>query len=80
MYSKVLRLCGLGALEFDFAANEDDSDPVAEGRRLLERERRRRSEAFEMRNREILVVEAHDQNSTSLSRPLTSWATPPGSA
>lgn len=77
VYSKIVGLCGLGALEFEFTGYGDDSDPTVEGRRILDRERRRRSEAFEMRTPR---VEADGHVTTSLSRPLTSWAAPPSPA
>lgn len=46
VYSRLVQLCGLEALEFEWAppSSSDTNDLLAEGRRLIERERRRRSE------------------------------------
>jgi len=46
VYSRLVQLCGLDALEFEWvpSTSVDSSDLQAEGRRLVERERRRRSE------------------------------------
>lgn len=46
VYSRLVQFCGLEALEFEWAPSDSSAadDLLAEGRRLLERERRRRSE------------------------------------
>lgn len=47
VYSRLVQLCGLDALEFEWAPTDttgEAGDLLTEGRRLVERERRRRSE------------------------------------
>merc|ERR1712226_501740 len=45
VYSRLVQFCGLDALEFECAPpSSDTNDLLAEGRRLIERERRRRAE------------------------------------
>lgn len=65
-YSRMVQLCGLDALEFEWAppAGADSGDLLTEGRRLIERERRRRSE-------DRSLLELHDQSENGrVSIPL----------
>eukprot|EP00929_Paragymnodinium_shiwhaense_P030693 TRINITY_DN17350_c0_g1_i1.p1 TRINITY_DN17350_c0_g1~~TRINITY_DN17350_c0_g1_i1.p1 ORF type:complete len:639 (-),score=90.56 TRINITY_DN17350_c0_g1_i1:159-2027(-) len=57
IYSRLVQFCGLDALEFDWALSQptDANELLAEGRRLVERERRRRSE-------ERSLLEMHERN------------------
>lgn len=57
VYSRLVQFCGLDVLEFEWAppASGDTGDLLTEGRRLIERERRRRSDdrcLMEMQDRE----------------------------
>eukprot|EP00415_Alexandrium_ostenfeldii_P002519 UN2519 len=72
VYSRLVQLCGAAAglvgldfLEFEWAAptSADSSDLLAEGRRLIERERRRRSE-------DRGLMELHDRTETRRTFPL----------
>eukprot|EP00415_Alexandrium_ostenfeldii_P000027 UN0027 len=65
VYSRLVQLCGLDFLEFEWAAptSADSSDLLAEGRRLIERERRRRSE-------DRGLMELHDRTETRRTFPL----------
>merc|ERR1719333_1937183 len=68
VYSRLVQLCGLNALEFEWSppASSDASDLLTEGRRLIERERRRRSE-----DRSLLELhERTDPESGRRSIPL----------
>jgi hypothetical protein len=53
VYSRIVSCLGLAALEFDWAPALDSEDPLAEGKELIERERRRRVEeaALELQRR-----------------------------
>merc|ERR1719436_1278761 len=44
VYSRIVRCLTLGTIDFELAAGAGGEDPLAEGRRLVERERRRRAE------------------------------------
>jgi hypothetical protein len=48
VYSRVVSCLGLSALEFDWSPSLDSQDPFAEGKELIERERRRRAEETAM--------------------------------
>lgn len=63
VYPKLVHLCGLDGLEFELAsrAATDTSDLLAEGRRLVERERRRRSE-------DRSLLEMHERTDTESGR------------
>jgi len=65
VYSRLVQLCGLDALEFEWAppTSTDSSDLLAEGRRLIERERRRRSE-------DRSLMELHDRAENRRTIPL----------
>ena len=57
VYSRLVQFCGLDVLEFEWAppASDDTGDLLTEGKRLIERERRRRSEdrcLLELQDRE----------------------------
>jgi len=65
VYSRLVHFCGLDILEFEWAppSNADVSDVLLEGRRLVERERRRRSEAQSL-------IEMQERVGTGQSVPL----------
>merc|ERR1712187_861965 len=65
VYSRLVQLCGLDALEFEWAppASSGASDLLAEGRRLIERERRRRAE-------DRSLLELHDRNDSEGPRSI----------
>ncbi|CAK0860273.1 unnamed protein product [Prorocentrum cordatum] len=68
VYPKLVHYCGLDGLEFEWASRmaTDTNDILAEGRRLVERERRRRSE-----DRSLLEMhERTDPESGRRSIPL----------
>merc|ERR1719230_647202 len=45
IYSRVIQVCGLGSLEFEWAPDRPEhEDTVLEGQQLVERERRRQGE------------------------------------
>lgn len=47
VYSRIVRCLSFGAVDFEFAPGGEAEDPQAEGRQLIERERRRRAEERE---------------------------------
>jgi len=65
VYSRLVHFCGLDILEFEWGsrASTDASDVPSEGRRLVERERRRRCEA-------LALVEMQERVGTGQSVPL----------
>jgi len=67
VYSRLVQLCGLDALEFECAppTSTDTSDLLAEGRRLVERERRRRSE-----DRHLLELTERGESHSSSRRTI----------
>jgi len=66
VYSRVVQLCGLDSLEFEMSAAVNSTTPddvLTEGRRLIERERRRRVE-------DRSLLEMQDQPSSAGTIPL----------
>eukprot|EP00439_Symbiodinium_sp_Y106_P055752 s409_g7.t1 len=61
VYSKIVQSCGLESLEFDGSMAPDSSEVSAEGRRLVERERRKRSEDPD-RCLQLELNERHDES------------------
>ncbi|CAE7293015.1 unnamed protein product, partial [Symbiodinium natans] len=59
VYSKIVQTCGLESLEFDGSMAPDTTEVAAEGRRLVERERRKRSED---RSLQLELNERHDES------------------
>jgi len=58
IYSRIVRCLTLGTIDFEIATGGGGEDPLAEGRQLIERERRRRAEesSLELPARERLAI------------------------
>lgn len=69
VYSRVVHCLGLSLLEFEWSATEDGEDPHAEGKELIERERRRRHE-----ERELVLQRNGESNGLAGAVPLRSSA------